>query len=173
MNIIFKFIIYVLSILTLSTTNVDSYESQVSLVDNATPYLQIDSITHQQTRAQVELFKDALDQFGANSPEQVISIWVNAEKTRNGVLHYAVASSELKDKIIKEWGEPKDSFWIYGASSPWLDKYEIVYNKKISGSEHEVKIRFFWTTSAGPEEPSETTLSIIKIKDIWCVKEVK
>lgn len=44
--------------------------------------------------------------------------------------------------IVKEWGEPEDTFWIYSGSSPWHDKYEMVYNKKLSDSEYEVKIKF-------------------------------
>lgn len=172
MNIISKLILYGFTIVSLSTIKTDNYQVQASLDDNTTYFLQ-DSITHQQTKAQVELFKKALDMLGANSPEQVISIWVKAEETRNGVLHYAVACDELKDKIVKEWGQPENTFWIYGGSSPWLDEYKIVYNKKLSDLEYEVKIKFFWETSAGPSKPSETTLTIIKIKDFWCVKEVK
>lgn len=174
MNKLFKFTLYLLSIITLIliTTNTDDYQIKTYSNSNTT-YLQPDFITNQQTKAQVRLFKEALDQFGANSPEQVVDIWVNAEKTRNGVFHYAVACSELKDKIIEEWGKADDSFWIYGGSSPWLDKYEILYNKKLSESEYEVKIKFFWITSAGPSKPSETILSIVKDKDIWCVKETR
>ena len=54
-------------------------------------------VTHEQTKAQVELFRDALDNFGASSPKQVINIWVKAVKTRNGALHYAAASGNLKE----------------------------------------------------------------------------
>lgn len=173
MNIIFKFFLYASIILLLNTTSSDNGQVQASSDDNTSSYSQTNSITHQQTKAQVNLFREALDKFGATSPEQVISIWVNAEETRNGVFHYAVACEDLKERIIKEWGEPEDTYWIYGGSSPWLDKYEIVYNKKLSDSEYEVKIRFFWGTSSGPSKPSENTLLIIKDKDIWCVKEVK
>lgn len=173
MKIIFKFILGILITLAFSTTNIGKYKVQECLANNMTSYSQINSITHQQTKGQVEFFREALDEFGAISPEQVISIWTNAEKTRNGVFHYAVACSELKKRIVEKWGKPEDNYWIYGGSSPWLDKYEIVYNKELSNSEYEVKIRFFWITSYGPVETSETTLSIIKSKDIWCVKEVK
>ena len=130
-------------------------------------------ITHQQTKAQVEFFRDALDKLGATSPEQVINIWASGEMMRNGALHYAVACDELKNKIIRELGEPKESYWIIGASSPWVERYEIVYNKKLNDSESEARIRFFWVTSTGPFETTETTLNIVKNKDTWCVNEVK
>jgi len=135
--------------------------------------LDVNSVTHQQTKAQVYFFRQALDELGATSPEQVVKIWVKAEQTRNGVFHYAVACEELKTKIIKEWGEPAENFWIIGGSSPWLDKYEIISDKKLDNSSYEVKIKYFWVSSDGPSEPTQDTLIIIKSKDIWCVKEVK
>lgn len=173
MKIIFKLILFVSVILALSITDADSFQVQACLSDSKTFYLQTNPITHEQTKAQVKLFREALDKLGATSPEQVISIWANAENTRNGVFHYTVACDELKNKIIKEWGEPEDSFWIYGGSSPWLDKYEILYNKKLNDSEYEAKIKFFWISAGGPSKPTETTLRIVKNKDRWCVKEAK
>lgn len=130
-------------------------------------------VTHEQTKAQVELFRDALDNFGASSPKQVINIWVKAVKTRNGALHYAAASREFKEKLIAEWSRPEESCWVTGTSSPWLDKYKIVYSKKLNDSEYEARLRYYWRTSAGPAEPTETVLRIIRQKDFWYVKDVK
>lgn len=173
MKNIYKSISFMLIILLFSVTDVSSYQVKSYSEDNKTFYIETNSITHEQTKAQVGLFRNVLDKFGASSPEEVISIWANAEKTRNGVFHYAVACDKLKNKIIKQWGDPTDSYWIYGTSSPWLDKYEILYNKKLSDSKYEAKIKFFWITSSGPSEPTETTLVIVKNKDRWCVKEEK
>lgn len=127
--------------------------------------------THDQTIAQVKFFKEALDRLGATSPEEVIKIWVKAEKTRNGVYHYAVACSELKNKMIEAWGNPEKNFWIYGGSSPSLDRYEVISNNKLNDYEYEVKINFYWFTSLPTSNTTETTLKIIKINDNWCVKE--
>lgn len=132
-----------------------------------------DQVTHLQTKAQVEFFQQALDELGASSPEQAARIWAKAEQTRNGVYHYAVACGDLKRKIINEWGVPRESFWIIGASSPWLDRYEILSDKKVKSSRHDVRIKYFWATSSGPFESTENTLVIVKNKDVWCVKEVK
>lgn len=173
MKSIFKSALFTLVILFLNMTDVSSCQTKSYLNDSKTLYTQPNPTTHEQTKAQVGLFRNALDKFGANSPEEVINIWANAEKSKNGVFHYAVACDELKDKLIKEWGEPTESYWIYGTSSPWLDKYEILYNIKLSNSEYQAKIKFFWVTSSGPSEPTETTLVIIKDKDRWCVKEAK
>lgn len=126
-----------------------------------------------QGKAQIEFFHKAIDELGALTPEQAVRIWAKAEETRNGVYHYAVACDDLKNDIIKQWGKPEDNFWIIGASSPWVDKYDIVCSKKINDSTYEVTIKYYWTTSAGPSEPTSSTLLIVKNKNKWCVKEVK
>jgi len=130
-------------------------------------------ISHLQTKEQVKFFREALDELGATSPTQVAKIWAKAEQTRNGVYHYAVACDTLKAKIIKEWGAPKENYWIIGASSPWLTSYEIVSNKKLNNSSYEIKIKYFWATSSGPSDPTQTTLLIARRGDNWCVKAVK
>lgn len=157
--------VYDISLEMNSTDNtVFGYENKQPVINEA---------NFQQTKAQVEFFKQALDQLGATTPEQVVTLWTKAEETRNGVFHYAVACDELKEKIIKEWGDPQKSFWIIGTSSPWLYRYEIVSKKKLNDLAYEIKIKYFWTTSAGQSEPTENTLVIIKNRDIWCVKEVR
>ena len=170
---IFKSLIIFFTLILLSTKNTYGFKLEKYSSENETINPANNPITHQQTKGQVHLFQQALDEFGATSPEQVIEIWTKAESTRNGVFHYAVSCDELKSKIIKDWGKPEDNYWIYGGSSPWLDKYEVVYNRKLSDSLYEAKIKFFWSTSLGPSNTSETTLTIIKNKDIWCVKEAK
>jgi len=174
MKAVFRFTAMLLTIIALNTTNVESAKCQTNLVADKKLIPEVNPpISHQQTKAQVELFQQALDKFGATSPEQVINIWASGEKMRNGVFHYAVACDELKSKFIKLWGEPKDGYWIIGGSSPWLERYEIVYNKKLNNSTYEAKIRFLWITSAGPSGFTETTLHIVKNKDTWCVKDFR
>jgi hypothetical protein len=175
MKSIYKFSTLILTIVVLNTMNTEGLQDyHTYLAADMTFNAQVNPpITHQQTKAQVELFRQALDKLGATSPEEVISIWASAEEMRNGVFHYAVACDELKSKIVNEWGEPKDNFWIIGGSSPWLERYEIVYNKKLNDSEYEAKLKFFWISSIGPSESTETTLIIIRNKDKWCVKVFK
>jgi len=163
MKSIFRFVSAILTIFALNTVNVEGAQNP-----EVNP-----PISHQQTKGQVELFQQALDKLAATSPEQVIDIWASGEKMRNGVFHYAVSCDELKSKFIKLWGEPKDGYWIIGGSSPWLQRYEIVYNKKLNNSTYEAKIRFYWITSAGPSGYTETTLHIVKNKDTWCVKDFR
>ena len=181
MKNIIKFAISIIIFISLLLNTDSAYAFQTSFSDNANNTIlnyknsqdDLNHVSHQQSKAQVEFFSQALNELGATSPKQVVKLWVKAEQTRNGVFHYAVACDELKKKIIKEWGEPQENFWIIGVSSPWLDKYEILSNKKLNNSCYETTIKFFWITSAGPSDPTQNTLVIVKNKDIWCVKEVK
>jgi hypothetical protein len=131
------------------------------------------TVSHQQSKAQVDFFQQVLDEFGARSLEQVIELWAKADQTRNGVFKYAVACVKLKNEMIKKWGKAEEGFWIIGGSSPWVKKYEVVSKKKIADDSYEVKIKYYWETSAGDSPPTEETLIISKGKDCWCVNEVK
>lgn len=130
-------------------------------------------VSMQQLKAQVDFFRQALDELGAVSPLQVAKLWAKSEETRNGVYQYSVSCGQLKDKLIKKWGKPEESFWIIGGSSPWVDKYEITKNKKINENTYEITIKYYWATSAGNPEPTYDNLLIKKYKDYWCVQEVK
>lgn len=177
MKSIYKFSTVILITITLSNMNLQQFQLKPYLYTKVLSYNKfVDNqinVTHQQTKGQVQFFQQALDELGATSPEEVAKIWAKGESTRNGVFHYAVACDELKNEIIKNLGKPEESFWIVGGSSPWLDKYEIISNKKLSDFIYETKIKFYWATSYAPIEITETTLIIMKNGDIWCVKEVK
>lgn len=130
-------------------------------------------ITVQQRKAQVSFFKDALDEFGAVSPEQVIELWAKARKTRNGVFMYSVLCDNLKNKLERLWGKAEESFWIIGGSSPWVDSYEITDKKKLKDGSYDVTIKFYWTTSGGSTPPTFDKLHIVKQKDRWCVSKAE
>lgn len=179
MKNIFRFVSTIaITIILLTLHNANIYGLETNIFNNDIQCYQntkqdMDEVTHLQSKAQVEFFMQALDELGATSPEQVMKLWIKAEQTRNGVFQYAVACDELKNKIIKKWGLPQENFWIIGGSSPWLDYYEIISNKKLNDSTYKVKIKYYWITSAGPSASTENTLIIVKNKDNWCVKEVK
>ncbi|WP_026477811.1 hypothetical protein [Alkaliphilus transvaalensis] len=135
------------------------------------PYmLQIDL---QQSKGQISFFQQAIDQLGTTSIDKVVELWVEAERTRNGVYQYGVASPEQKAKLINERGEPTDKFWIIGGSSPWLTDYEEINRKKLDEETFEVQLKYYWGTSAGATEPTFTTLIVGKFNEFWKVKEVR
>jgi len=159
-----------LIITTMLIAPITSYGSDY---ENPKSQNETEPVSYLQLQHQVIFFKDAIDELGATSPSQVANLWAKSEQTRNGVYQYAVSCSELKEEIIKKWGEAEESFWIIGTSSPWLSKYEIVSNKKIDNSTHEITLKYYWKTSAGDSKPTFIKLIIIKINDYWCVKETK
>lgn len=129
-------------------------------------------LTLQQLRAQISFFRQAIDALGTTSALQVAHLWAKAEETRNGVFRYAVACNNLKYQLVNEWGEPEQSFWNIGVSSPWLSKYELLDIRKLNDTTFKITVKYYWATSTGPTEPTYETLTIIKTDDYWCVKEV-
>lgn len=125
-----------------------------------------------QYRAQISFFKQALDEFGAASPEEVVRLWVKGDEMRNGVFKYAVGSDKIKAWLIDKWGAPEKNFWIIGGSSPWLDAYEIVSEEKVSPREITYGVKYYWMSSAGPSAPSLEQLTVTKVKEKWCVSRV-
>lgn len=164
-----KSILSAIIIILISTST--SYANSSEKIE---PNYQADTLaSYQQLKAQVSHFKDAIDELGATSPLQVANLWAKAEETRNGVYQYSVACNQLKNEIIKKWGQADESFWHIGGSSPWLRKYEIVKNEKIDNNTYEIVVKYYWTSSTGDMEPTFNTLKVIKNNSYWCVEDVK
>jgi hypothetical protein len=133
---------------------------------------EINKVSFQQMSAQAYLFHQALNEFGATSPLQVVELWVKADQTRNGVLKYAVSCDNLKKKFIEKRGKADEAFWIIGGSSPWLDRYETVEAKKIGESTYIYTLKYYWTSSLGESEPELFSLTVVRTKGKWCVQQV-
>lgn len=131
-----------------------------------------EAVTSQQLKAQILFFKEALDQFGAISPKQVVELWVKGFEERNGVLQYSVLCDKLKDKFVKNLGEASNSFWIIGGSSPSLQKYEIVSNKKLSNSSYETTVKLTWVATQYNKSEIKT-LIIVNEKNKWCIEDIR
>lgn len=127
----------------------------------------------QKSKAQIQLLKQVIEEFRAQTPEEAAEIWAKGEKTRNGVFQYMIACEELKNKIQQELGSMEDNLWVIGTSSPWVKSYKIMPKKEIDKNTYEIKIKYYWTSSTGEIIPSEVTLTVIKQKDSWCVNNVK
>lgn len=154
----------------------DSYafyytNKKVIALNNREP--EIDPVKFQQMKAQIHLFKQVLDEFGASSPREAAELWAKSKSERNGVYEYAVSCDELKQKLLQKWGKAEDNYWNLETSSPWTNKYEIVKNQKVNENTYRITLKFHWFTSAGEEKPTYDTLTIIKGKKYWCVKDDK
>lgn len=130
-------------------------------------------ISRQQMEAQISFFDDALNEFGAATPDQAVALWAKGDETRNGVYKYSVSCDQLKQWLVNRWGKPKKSFWIIGGSSPWLTGYQIMNKKTLSPQKLQYTVKYSRATSAGPEKPSIEQLTVVKFKDKWCISGVK
>jgi hypothetical protein len=154
-----KFLISILAVITISTLPASAV--------SAAP-----GISTAQYEAQISFFKQALDEFGATSPDEAVRLWVKGDETRNGVFKYAVGSGRIKQWLIDKWGAPEKNFWIIGGSSPWLDVYEIMSEEKVSPTEIKYGVKYYWTSSTGPSAPTVEHLTVTKEKDKWFVTKV-
>lgn len=131
------------------------------------------NLTLPQIKGQIYLYNQALNEFGAKSPEQAADIWARGFKYRNGVMQYSVLCDNLKKDWIRKMGEPTNSFWIIGVSSPWLGDYKIIKNKKVNNSSYQITVRLHWTASSYSNY-EEKALTILKAKNSnWCISEIK
>ena len=129
------------------------------------------NLTLEQIKAQIYLFDKTLNEFGATSPDQAVDIWVKGFKNRNGAMQYSVLCNDLKKEWIKKMGDPTNSYWIIGASSPWLGDYSIVKSKKLNSS-YEITVKLHWV-AVDYSEYEEKTLTIVKDDFKWCIKSIK
>jgi hypothetical protein len=154
--------IFIISLLIYQTINVNAEAYNVP--EN--------NLTLQQIKAQIYLFDKALNEFGATSPEQALDMWVNGFKNRNGVMQYSVLCDGLKKDWIKRMGDPTNSYWIIGGSSPWLGDYTVIKSKKLNSS-YKVTVKLHWVASGNYNDYEEKTLTIVKVNNKWCIKEIK
>ena len=131
------------------------------------------NLTLSQIKGQIYLYNQALNEFGARNQEQAAEIWARGFKYRNGVMQYSVLCDDLKKDWIIKMGEPTNSFWIIGVSSPWLGDYKVVKDKKINNSSCKITVRLHWIASSYSSY-EEKVLTILKNKNgNWCISEIK
>ncbi len=126
-------------------------------------------VSRQQLSAQISFFHDALLEFGAASADEAVRLWAEGNRTRNGVYQYAVSCAAFKQQLIDAWGAPETSFWILGASSPWVTRYDILRKTELSQTEAAYVVQYQWATSAGQEPSTRERLLLNEVNGVWCV----
>ena len=115
----------------------------------------------------------------SGSPEEVANTWAKGRMSRNGALQYAVMSDDLKSKYksdLQSWN------WMPGASSPWMDNYEIIKGEEQQDGTWKFTIKYHYTDSTksssystsditvGPKKMNNAPLPIhSEIDQKWCV----
>lgn len=127
----------------------------------------------QQIKQQNKLLIEAIDKFGAKSKDEVISIYAQGIKERNGALQYSVMCPKLKESFKQDMENNQNYSWVTGYSSPWVKDYKVIYEKKNNNCLYTVVIKFYWETSSGPFNESETKISIINKNNRWCITKIE
>lgn len=128
----------------------------------------VDIEKYNYVNAKAKLFKEAVDEFGAISPEQAANLWAKGVQNRNGALQYAVLDNKLK-KTYSENMEKERPSWVTGWSSPWVESYDIVKVEKKNANTYSISVKFDMKTSAGSEGSHHAYLLIMKRDSYWVI----
>ena len=122
-------------------------------------------------KAKADMFQQAIDDFGAISPDEAAFLWAKGVKGRNGALQYAVMDSNLK-KAFNDNMEKERPSWVTGVSSPWVEYFEIVKSEKEDDSTYYITVRFDLATSTGSAGSYNTCLLIVKDGKYWVIEKI-
>jgi hypothetical protein len=118
----------------------------------------------------LSLFKSAVDELGSGSPEETVKLWANGVRTRNGALQYSVLSKELKIELNKCL---KNTTWLTGDSSPWVENYEIIKSKKIDSITHKAEVSFHLVGKNLDAGYVNAILTMEKKGSHWVIAKIK
>nr|WP_106783133.1 hypothetical protein [Lysinibacillus timonensis] len=100
------------------------------------------------------------------TPEETISRFAEAVKTRNGALQYALFLPEARVGLTAEL---EHSHWVTGVSSPWVETYKIVSQKEIDKNKIEFQVQFDLYISTGFAGKDTARLTVEKVNERWYI----
>ncbi|HWR21863.1 MAG TPA: hypothetical protein VN366_00165, partial [Feifaniaceae bacterium] len=118
-----------------------------------------------------ELLLQAMERFGASTPEEAADIWANGVSMRNGAAQYSVMSAALKKKYAMQLEETAP-MWVTGVSSPWVSSYWTVWAQEPQEGQQMRQLMFMTETSAGPGPTYTATLTLVKFGGSWRITDV-
>lgn len=122
--------------------------------------------------------------FALYTPEEVANNWAKGVMSRNGALQYALLCDDLKKKMLPDFV----SFdWVTGASSPWIDHYQIINKVEQKDGTWKFTIKFHYTDSTRSSIYSTSSIIIGKkyigqaplpiyppvVENKWCIIAIK
>lgn len=122
--------------------------------DQDTKTVKITNEDKQRLKRQVDLLESALI---AQTPKEAADTWARGVKTRNGALQYTVMSPDLRKNYLSDF---ENWNWVTGASSPWVDNYEIRSKEEQADGFYVFEIRFNMISSVGSEGSSITQITV-------------
>lgn len=115
---------------------------------------------------QVELLQEA---FTSQTPEEAVDKWASSVKGRNGAVQFAILSPELKEKLHTKYEE---MMWVTGTSSPWVNRFTISDEQKISEEERKYNVQFELATSTGSAGNYKVEVIVKKYSDKWYIVQI-
>ncbi len=122
---------------------------------------QVDSL-----KKRVELLEASI---APSTPRAAAEAWATGIKTRNGALIFAVLAPEAREL---EKSQMESVNWVTGVSSPWVEKFRIIRETKVTDTKWDYEIQFSTASSAGQEAPFTNWIVVERHGDSWYVAEV-
>lgn len=119
-----------------------------------------------------ELLLQAMERFGANTPEEAADIWANGVSMRNGAAQYSVMSAALKKKYAMQLEETAP-MWVTGVSSPWVSSYWTVWVQEPQEGRQIRQLMFMTESSAGPGPTYTVALKLEKEGGYWRISDIQ
>ena len=135
--------------------------------DDKTKSLSIEAKKNETDQVQVRLLEEALT---PQDPQAAANIWAEGVKTRNGALQYAVMSPEFKKE---SYSGLVDSNWSTGASSPWVESYEITERYSFNNERYRFEINFTYTDSTKESFSTTEYVTIAYFDGDWLVSSIE
>ena len=120
---------------------------------------------------QIKLFQEAIDYLKISTPQEAARLWAEAKRTRNGVLQYRAACSNLRKQLINSWGSPENNIWVIGVSSPWITSFELSEPIHINKDSCMIFVTYNMASSSGQEKPERSQIKLIRSGGQWCIEE--
>jgi len=120
-----------------------------------------------------KLFIDAIDNFGATSPQEAVILYCEGVKSRSGPLQYSVMCDELKKSFKTNMDFNKNYAWVTGVSSPSVSDYKVINMKKVDSKTYIFNVKFSLEYALKPIGETYTSLKVEKINNKWCITNIK
>lgn len=124
-----------------------------------------------QYKARVSLFEDFAKIYDPKNEDEVVTIWAQGIKERNGAFQYLVLNNKLKEDFKKEAEENNRLGWVTGFSSPWVEDYKIS-KEKIDDNIFKYKVNFKAIDSSQTVYPMYAELTVSKEDNKWRITNI-
>ena len=106
----------------------------------------------------------------AQSPSEVVQMYTESMRTREGMRVYALYPPEKREQLRKSFA---DQLWSVGQSSPWMESFEVL-SENTQGDKSTIEARLNLASSAGPAGVQTAVFTLQKQQGkFWYLEDVK